>query len=323
LPTPQHVFSRGTTAALVTGGLAVLLVVLFGRLPGEGRWVSDLSNAGHGPAFALVTLVVFALLRESPARKITIFGEYSAAILISILLGALVELLQHFTGRDAQLIDLWTDTLGTLAVAGGLLAFDRRVPGTRQRIGSLVAVATCILMLAPLVVTATAYLKRHFGFPTLVDFSLPLATTFLHAGTSVTMERSELPRELRSDKRPSTGVRAHLTEKAGWILVLPEPVADWRGYTHLNLDLANPTDELLVLRLRVFDQTHGRSRHTGYRGSIAIAPHSRAMHNVALAALASGTGEAQVDTSRIGSVVIARARTNRAHEFYLMRIWLD
>ena len=195
----------------------MLLVVLFGRLPGEGRWVSDLSNAAHGPAFALVTLVVFALLRHSSAPRISIFGEYSAAILISILLGGLIELLQHFTGRDAELIDLRTDTLGTLAVAGGLLAFDRRVPATRRRIGCLVAVAASVLMLAPLVVTATAYVKRHLDFPTLVDFRLPLATSFLHAGVSATMERSELPRELQSPERDSVGVRAHLTEKTGWV----------------------------------------------------------------------------------------------------------
>ena len=105
--------------------------------------------------------------------------------------------------------------------------------------------------------------------------------------------------------------------------MLSEPVADWSDYTHLNLDLANPTDQPLALRLRVFDQPHGRSRHTGYRGSIEIAPHSRTIHSVALAALVSGSGERQIDTSRVHSVVIARARANRAREFYLMRIWLD
>jgi hypothetical protein len=270
-----------------------------------------------------VTLVVFALLRHSSAPKISIFGEYSVAILTSILLGGLVELLQHFTGREAQLIDLRTDILGTLAVAGGFLAFDRRVPATPRRIGFLMAVAACLLMLAPLTVTATAYLKRHLDFPTLVDFRLPLATSFLHAGVTATMERSELPHELQSADSASIGVRAHLTEKTGWVLVLSEPVADWRGYTHLNLDVANPTDGPLALRLQVFDRPHGRSRHTGYRHSFKIASRTREVHSVALAALAAGEGPAQVDTSQIHSVVIARARANRAHEFYLVRIWLD
>ncbi len=301
----------------------MLGVVLFGRLPGEGRWVIDLSNAAHGPAFALVTLAVFALLRHPSAPKLSIFGEYSVAILISILLGVLIELLQHFVGRDAALFDLWTDTLGTLAVAGGLLAFDRRVHASHRRSGYLIAVAACSLMLAPLAITAAAYVKRNLDFPTLVDSRWPLATSFLHAGLSATIERSTLPTELQSDKRDSIGVRAQLTEKTGWVLVLSEPVPDWRGYTRLNLEIANPTDAPLALRLRVFDQLHGRSRHTGYRGPFEIAPHSRAIQSVALTALSRGTGEAKVDISRVQSVVISHPGANRARELYLLRIWLD
>ena len=305
-----------------------MAVVLFGRLPGQYRWAADLSNAAHGPAFALVTLVVFALLRRSSQQRFSILSEYTIAILITILLGALIELLQHFTGRDAALIDLWTDTLGALAAAGILLVFDSRVrePPTLiapRRIGYLVAVAACILMLAPLTVTATAYLKRHVDFPTLVDFRWPLATSFLHAGVSATIERAELPRELKSDQRASIGVRAHLTERTGWVVVLSEPAPDWRGYMRLNLDVANPTDEPLALRLRVFDQLRGRNSGTGFRGSIELAPHSRAIQSVALTTLISEAVGAQFDTSRVESIVIARAHANRAREFYLMRIWLD
>jgi hypothetical protein len=301
--------------------------VLFGRIPGEGRWANDLNNAAHGPAFALVTLCVFALLPRSPGRRITIFGEYSAAILISILLGALVELLQHFTGRDATLADLLTDTLGTLAAAGGLLAFDARLQGSHEqaaprRIGLLVAVAASLLMLSPLVATAAAYLKRHFAFPTLVDFSLPLATSFIRVDASASVERVQLPRELRYDGRGSIGLRTHLTEKSGWVLVLTEPVRDWRRYTRLNLDVANPTDEPLALRLRVFDR-HGRGHRAGYRGPIKVPPHSRVIQSVALRSLNSKTDDAQTDTSNVHSIVIARASANRAREFYLIRIWLD
>jgi hypothetical protein len=305
----------------------VLVLVVFGRIPGEGRWVSDLNNAAHGPAFMIVTLCVFVLLSRSSGRRISIFAQYSVAILISILLGALVELLQYFTDRDATLTDLWTDTLGTLAATGGLLAFDPRLPGSPgqaapRRIGLLVAIAASLLMLAPLVTTAAAYLKRHFAFPTLVDFSLPLATSFIRVDASASVARVQLPRELRSDGRGSIGLRTRLTEKSSWVLVLSEPVRDWRGFTRLNLDVANPTNEPLVLRLRVFDR-HGRGHRAGYRGSVEIAPHTRAIQSVPLTALNSRTGDAQTDTSNVHSIVVARASSNRAREFYLIRIWLD
>jgi hypothetical protein len=301
----------------------MLAVVLFGQLPGDGRWVADLSNAAHGPAFAVVTLVVFVLLRHWPAKRMSLVGEYSAAILVSVLLGALVELLQHFTGRDASLADLGTDFLGTVAAAGGLLAFDQRARRRARLIASFLALAACALMIAPLAGTAATYLNRDRSFPTLLDLKSPLADTFLRIGESATAERAELPRELQSAARDDIGMRVQLTEESGWIAVLTEPVPDWREYTNLNIDVANPTDEPLALRLRVFDQRQQRNRRTGFRGSIELAPYSRAVHTFALDTMNSGETGAPTDTSLVHSVVIARAGSNRAREFYLVRIWLD
>jgi hypothetical protein len=301
----------------------MLATVLFGQLPGDGRWVSDVSNAAHGPAFAVVTLVIFVLLRHWPARRMSLVGEYSAAILVSVLLGALVEVLQHFTGRDASLADLGTDFLGTVAAAGGLLAFDQPARRTPRLIAIFLTLAACALMIAPLAVTATTYLHRDRSFPTLLDLKSPIADTFLRFGESATAERVELPREFQSAARNDIGVRVQLSEKSGWVAVLSEPVPDWRGYTRLNVDVANPTDERLALRLRVFDRRNDRNRHTGLRGSIELAPRSRAVRSYALDTMNSGETETPTDMSRIHSVVIAKAGSNRAREFYLVRIWLD
>ena len=148
----------------------MLVTVLFGRLPGDGLWVVDLSNAAHGPAFAVVTLVVWALLRDAPPLRLSILGEYSLAVTLAILLGALVELLQLLVGRDASYSDLWHDVLGALAAAGCLLALDSRTrtsPSShRLRVtGYAIAAASTVLMLAPLGVSAGAYLQRIQGSP--------------------------------------------------------------------------------------------------------------------------------------------------------------
>jgi len=328
LPIQPYRPTRGTIAALVAVGMVVMALVLFGRLPGHHRWAADISNAAHGPAFALLTLVVFALLRSLPQQRLSTLSEYTLAVLLAILLGAIVELVQHFTGRDAALFDIWTDALGALAAAGTLLVFDPRVRQTPalvspRRVGFIVAIAACVLMVAPLTLTIAAYVKRHLDFPILADPRWPLATSLLHAGVSATIDRAELPQELQSDRRQSIGVRAHLTDRTGWAVVLAEPVSDWRGYTRLNLDLANPADEPLVLRLRVFDRRHGRNSGTGFGGSIKLAPRSRAIQSFALTKLTADAGATQLDTSRVASVVIARAHANRAREFYLVGIWLD
>jgi hypothetical protein len=183
--------------------------------------------------------------------------------------------------------------------------------------------AASVLMLAPLAVTAAAYLQRYSGFPTLVNFSSPVSTYFLGIYSAVTADRSALPGELRADTGESTALHARVTDSGGWALALWEPIADWRGYEHLNLEVANPTAQPLVLRLRVRDRTQRKNRRSGYQGSIEVAPNSRVVRSVALTKLTSGEGTARVDISQVNSVVIARDSANRAREFYVMRIWLD
>ena len=314
---------------MVALGLAVLGVVLFGRLPGQGRWVIDLSNAAHGPAFALVTLVVFALLRHPSAPKLSILGEYSAAILISILLGAVVELLQYFTGRDAELGDLWRDALGAVAAAGTLLAFDPRVRASPaqyplRRMGLLVTVAAGMLMLAPLAATAAAYLQRYRSFPTLIDFGSPVSTYFLGVYSAVTVEREALPIDMPGGRQGTIGLHARLDLKNGWWgISLQEPSSDWRGYDWLALDLANPTDVPLLLKVRVRDQNQVHDSHSGYITDIVIAPRSRRTWIIPLEHLATAEGIRHVDTAIVSSIVLSRKYANRATDFYLMRIWLE
>ena len=102
----------------------MLAVVLFVQVPGAGLWAADLTNFGHGPAFALVTVLLFKLLRGGPTRESPAFPEYLAVILLTLGLGALVELVQGQIGRDASFDDFLRDSVGTLAAVGFLMQVD-------------------------------------------------------------------------------------------------------------------------------------------------------------------------------------------------------
>ncbi|MBP1599716.1 MAG: hypothetical protein H6Q05_5093 [Acidobacteria bacterium] len=307
--------------------VAVLAVVMFGQVPGEGRWASELSNFAHAPAFAIVTLTVIALLRRAPVRPVSALREYSLAIAVSLLLGALVELLQLMTGRDASFDDLLRDALGALAATGFLAVTDPKVrerPSRRllQRIGLLVGVTSTAIIIAPLAITGTAYLQRHRNFPTLVDFSSPVGTYFLGAYSAVTVQRERLPIVLAGDGEEAVGLHARLQGNKGWGLALWEPYPDWRGYDSLALDLANPTGATLLLRVRIRDHSQRNQRQAGYFGMITIPPRSRRTWTIPLERLAAARGRAYVNTTTVHSLVLTRDPGNRAQEFYLMRIWL-
>jgi hypothetical protein len=306
----------------------VLAVVLFGQIPGHGRWASELGNSAHGPAFAVMALILIALLRRVPGRNASVLQDYSLSIAVGLLLGALIELLQMVTGRDASFDDLLRDALGALAATGFFTLIDPRVrvlPSRRpiQLIGLLVGVASTVVIIAPLAITGTAYLQRHRSFPTLVDFGSPLSTYFLGVYSAVTVEREALPNAITGGRQDTVGLHARLAGNKGWGLALWEPYPDWRGYDRLALDLANPTGVPLLLNVHVRDRRQSNDRQAGYLGRIEIAPRSRETRVIALRELTAAEGRAYVNPAIVNSIVLTRSPANHAEEFYLVRIWLE
>jgi len=316
---------------LVSGGLAVVLLVLFGRLPFEGRWVGDFSNAAHGPAFMLITIILLSLLARSSRRAKSLRVQYATAIAAAIAIGILVELAQRSLGRDAELGDLWRDTLGALAGAGGFLLFDARVDGSPQRrllrrTGAVVAGIACLLILAPLVPTAAAYLHRHRSFPVLADFSSPQAGYFVGFYSGTTVATEALPADLVVGGDSVVGLRVRHPGNGGWWgLRLRELYPDWRGHQRLVLDLANLADKALQLNIRIWDRDPLKVRDggPGYRGEMEIPPRSREVSAIRLVDLATAAGQGGLDLSTVHLIVLSGEAAKVGTDLYVIRVWLE
>lgn len=312
--------------------IAVILVVLatvhFGRLPGNDRWVWALGNAAHGPASAVVTVALVELLRRLRDHPAGVLWDYAIAIAISLTLGALVELTQLCTGRDASLIDLVRNGLGSLAAAGFLAACDRRVrslPAHRmiRRAGLLIGVLGTLIVMTPLLIAGGAYLQRARNFPILADFNSPLSTYFVSAYDAITVDRQALP-TLDTQQEPDVvGLHARIVGRGGWALVLWEPYPDWRGFDHLSLELINTSSRPLVIRLRIRDRNDNSERNAGHVEAIEVGPRSRKIHQIKVRGITSAGGSMGLDPARIRSLVLTAHPENRATEFYVTRIWLE
>jgi hypothetical protein len=316
---------------LVSGGLAVVLLVLFGRLPFQGRWVGDLSNAAHGPAFMLITVILLTLLTRFSSRAQSLRVQYATAIAAAIVLGIMVELAQGSLGRDAELGDLWRDTLGVLAGAGGFLVFDPRIdesPRRRllRRAGVVVAGIACLLILAPLIPTAAAYLHRHRDFPVLADFGSRQAGYFVGFYSGTTVAREALPADLVGGGDSVVGLRVrHSGERGWWGLRLRELYPDWRGHQRLVLDLANLADDTLQLKIRIWDRDplRGRESDPGYRGEMEIPPRSREVSAIPLVDLATAAGRGGLDLSTVHLILLSGKAAKGGTDLYVIRVWLE
>ncbi len=314
-------------ATLIVVGLALLATVVFGRLPGPSKWASELGNAAHGPAFATVTLVAFALLRSIAVLANRALLAAGVAVALAIALGATTELVQFALGRDATWGDLGRDALGALT-AGGLLIASRAVTGPRpdhapvRRVALGIGILCGLAVLAPFAVTGAAYAGRALSYPTLVDFRSPLSGYFLRYWGHAEVVRERIP---AAPERPrgDTALHVRIQPRKPWSVALWEPVPDWRGYDALNVDLVNPTDAPLRLTVWIRDRSQHGSRKAGHRSVVEIPPRARRIVPVALSGLAAATAPAQVDTTHVHSVILLRSKANEAHEFYLLRLFLE
>lgn len=288
----------------------------------HARWASVLSDAAHGPAFAFVTLILIALLKN-PAQRSPTAGDCALGAVIALALGICIELLQLAIGRDASIGDVVRDAFGALAAVGFLGAMD---PGTREwlpgraaRAGFLAVGTICaFILIAPPVVAGGAYLERAHRFPVLVDFDSALSRYFLGVYDGVAVDRRSLPGFLARgvDRR---GLHARILDDSRWAIALWEPEPDWRPFARIAIDLANPTGELLRLQVRIRDGGASHRPRKSSTWTIVVAPHARTSWSAPLPAHEPGAP----DLSAIRAVILGRSPGNRADEFYVMRMWLE
>jgi len=223
--------------------LALLMLLLLVDLPvpaaanGAAR---HLWNLLHVPLFALVTLLLFRILRRSRGRS----------VLLAVLLAVGSEVAQQFTPRTPSAADLCADFSG-IALALVILGSAR---WRRRTILGLAASALLVPTLLPWVAEARALHARRQAFPSLLRPGLPSGLWQAQGSTRLEVESI--------DGGGGTGLR--VTTAAGSYEGLRYGVPDGvaaAGYTGLRLTCVNPGEAFeLGIRADGADGTRQSSR---------------------------------------------------------------
>jgi len=126
---------------LITGCLAagILVLSLLPNPPKLDIGVSYTDKIGHFAAYLVLAFMLLLSLAwksglgpaSRASRRKAVAPAAAAAVGIATGYGALIEVLQHFTGRQTELLDVIADLAG--ALAGVLLFFLVAVPVARRR----------------------------------------------------------------------------------------------------------------------------------------------------------------------------------------------
>jgi hypothetical protein len=295
--------------------LALAAALLFLRLPIPPTFAGrTIENAGHMPLFFLITLGFLLVLRDyawfrsGPARGGWL---YLVGALVGMGGGLLTEVIQKPLHRDASWDDVFADAIGALCAVGLYALFDRRTTLKRwhRLLAAVVAVACMAIYLSPIVAMGRAYLHRNAQFPVLADFHSRLELYWaVGIGARRDIVDDHLVVEYVSDDFP--GLSFH------------EPVADWRAYRTLVIDVGNPAAEPLDLGLRIHDKKHNRRFNDRFNRHFMLGPGERRALRIALEDIRHGPRTRLMDMQQISDITLFRGKPEGSRHLvvYAMRL---
>jgi hypothetical protein len=312
--------------------VSVLLAAVM--LPGLSQatlWRRVLQDAGHGPVFAGIAIVLLLWRAPLPGATVRSGAQYRDAFLLALALGVLSELVQAWMpDRQVSLLDVLHDAAGAMLGLSLLWWWERRRrPGsaaTRGRpaaspVAWLMAACSITLLAWQPLQAARAYAARHAALPTLLPLGAFAEQRFALAHQAE-ISHGSLPEGFQ---RPGDAQSLRLRFVAGARpgLQVFEPMPDWRGHDILALDLTNPGADPVPVVIRVLDARHDWSYEDRFNQPFEIPAGSRVTLRFSLAAIAAAPQGRLIDMAAVADLMLFAAQPLAAGEIYITRIWLE
>lgn len=324
--------ARFRNGVLVAGILALLSTLLVIHVNPTTQWLRVSLDAGHGPIFALVAILLAMLLgpggRGADGVAWPDWPRYGKVVALCIAIGALIEFLQGFEGRPPSVFDVMTDTAGAL-VGLGVWSLATRPSGSvghpPSRAGCWTIVALALLGLTFIawlpINAAMAYARRATVFPALAVYERQLDLYFTTtdgtrariAALPAAWAREPGERALELDYAPGHPPAVQVFEPSG----------DWRGHSLIAVDLTNAGSEPLSLVFRILDAHHDWTDADRMNLPLVIPPRTRTTVRVTLDAVEAAPANRRMDMARIANVMLFGHDPPAPGALYVSRIWLE
>jgi len=285
--------------------LLLLLFVNF-HLPGNTLFWNSLQNSGHTIAFLLATILT---LKSIALTKLASTTAYLLALTLLFLIGTLIELVQHLSGRGVSASDLLLNTIGIVIGACFFIASDKR---TNAKLSLKVSMFILAIVLTGWVMyKPTHYLISNTfapDIPKLMDFD------FIGASAKIRGYGSDIEIATHTEQWPENQSKsAKVTFKPGkWSSMrVLEAAENWNGYEWFTFKVLNKNTTEIKLMIRVDDQSinHVDHSHMSTRRQIPIGTSTVRISFKELAAEAQERGEAKFDQIKRFLVYIPRNKT--------------
>jgi len=213
---------------LAAGALILLLIGQQQQLidmPASGRVATALPDGLHGSWFASVTWAVLMLV----GRRVRPRAAIALTVLIGFALAVGTELMQKLTGGDVEVGDVFFDMVG---MSAALCVWSARKKLIARRVGVGLATALLLGSLWPVVPPILIDRYRDAIAPELVRFDSPHAWDLIRSSSVAQIVSAP-------DGWTIVGpvLKVTLAGETYPGVVLDHPIADWRRYAKLDVDV--------------------------------------------------------------------------------------
>ena len=300
----QSYRGRILLVASVAGLLAIVLLFPFSK---SGRHWSELFNLAHAPAFFLAFLLVAGLFDPSCIgfpkswHRILPLGTGRLIVLGSVLLllGAACEMLQGFVERSPSVSDAVANGCGVVAGLFWCLSRQRIARAGRIGLSLITAGLLSVASWSPILELYDCSLQ-HQDFPLLASFERPRDLHTWYAHEAIVDQSTTWSTEGSASMRVQ-GTAG--TKYPGANLIWP--ITTWDKFTALEMDVFNPGDKPLTLRISIADNLHTASGHATtdrFRTSVELPSEKQVHVRIELADVRNAPASRQMDMTRIESL---------------------
>lgn len=301
----------------IAGGLAA---VQYGLMEPESTplWQA-LFNSGHAPLYGVmswIVLVVLDIARPTWRRGV----RYLQAFALAVALGGIMEALQYFGARDAQLADFGRNVLGSAAFLAFAASFDRslvldgapRSPATRigLRAGAVVLLGIAFV---PAILAGGAIVVRDREFPSLCGFDTLWERQLVFVNESADLEYRPAPGR-QPDPDDSA---AYVTFRPGEysILTLYDPHPDWTAYGSLSFRVYSELPEAVRLTLWIEDDHHRKGNQGAFSRKLTVEPGENRFE-IPLSEVRTTAKNRELDMTRIHKIALYGTRVEKTFSLF-------
>lgn len=307
---------------------AIVLVLLFGELPGNSLFWREVQNLGHTFLFAVAAVLVLLLLRDMTEsfRRVHL-KVYASAGLISMLIGVLTEIVQLLMGRDSSIIDVMRDLAGIIAGLGIYACVDPYLQPhwlaspKRKRTG-IAVLSFCVFTasLFPLASLSVAYVQRESAFPVVVDLTAKWSETFTRTKyATVEIVVDQKPGAVDKVKRLAL---VHFKRAIYPGVTMIELYPDWSSFEVLTLNIYSQHASTFDLVLRVHDKQHNQAYSDRFNRRLIVKTGANNFR-IPLRNIKHAPASREMEMAKISELTLFSVKTVAPLSFYLSAVRLE